>query len=125
MAHILPPSCIMRYIYTGTIHPGPHGPEQSRGGTMLEIDGSRYSGSGTIVRQAVVFAALTGQAVHIVKARVRRPQPGLRPQHVRVIEAIRQLVGGQTEGVVVSAQEFAFWPAMPPRGQQYRWDIGS
>lgn len=51
--------------------------------TMLEIDGSRYSGSGTIVRQAVVFAALTGQAVHIVKARVRRPTPGLRPQHIR------------------------------------------
>ena len=46
--------------------------------TMLEIDGSRYSGSGTIVRQAVAFAALTGQAVHLVKARVRRPTPGIR-----------------------------------------------
>ena len=34
---------------------------------MLEIDGSRYSGSGTIVRQAVMFAALTGQAVHIIR----------------------------------------------------------
>jgi hypothetical protein len=31
---------------------------------MLEIDGSRYSGSGAIVRQAVGFAALTGTAMH-------------------------------------------------------------
>lgn len=93
--------------------------------SILEIDGSRYSGSGTIVRQAVVFAALTGQAVHIVKARVRRPKPGLRPQHIRVVEAIRQVVGGQTEGVEVGAQEFTFWPATPPQGRQYLWDIGS
>jgi RNA 3'-terminal phosphate cyclase (ATP) len=93
--------------------------------TMLEIDGSRYSGSGTIVRQAMVFAALTGQAVHLVKARVRRPKPGLRPQHMHVVEAIRQVVGGQTEGVELGAQEFTFWPATPPRGQQYLWDIGS
>lgn len=93
--------------------------------TILEIDGSRYSGSGTIVRQAVVFAALTGQAVHIVKARVRRPKPGLRPQHIRVVEAIRQVVGGQTEGVEVGAQEFTFWPATPPQGRHYLWDIGS
>jgi RNA 3'-terminal phosphate cyclase (ATP) len=92
---------------------------------MLEIDGSRYSGSGTIVRQAVAFAALTGQAVHLVKARVRRPTPGLRPQHVRVVEALRQVVDGQTEGVEVGAQAFTFWPATPPHGQQYRWDIGS
>ena len=93
--------------------------------TMLEIDGSRYSGSGTIVRQAMVFAALTGQAVHMVKARARRLKPGLRPQHMRVVEAIRQVVGGQTEGVELGAQEFTFWPATPPRGQQYLWDIGS
>jgi RNA 3'-terminal phosphate cyclase len=47
---------------------------------MLEIDGSRYSGSDTIVRQAVMFAVLTRQAVHIVRARVRCPTPGLRPR---------------------------------------------
>ncbi|HEY5868044.1 MAG TPA: RNA 3'-terminal phosphate cyclase [Candidatus Tectomicrobia bacterium] len=92
---------------------------------MLEINGSRSSGSGTIVRQAVVFAALNGQSVHIVKARVRRPTPGLRPQDIRVVEAIREVVGGQTEGVEVGAQEFTFWPGTPPHGQQYRWNMGS
>jgi RNA 3'-terminal phosphate cyclase (ATP) len=92
---------------------------------MIEIDGSRYSGSGTIVRQAVAFAALTGQAVHLVKARVRRPTSGLRPQHIRVIEAIRQVVGGQTEGVRQGAQAFVFRPGTTRGEGPYIWDIGS
>jgi RNA 3'-terminal phosphate cyclase (ATP) len=92
---------------------------------MLEIDGSRYSGSGTIVRQAVVFAALMGKAVRIVNVRVRRPKPGLRHQHVQVVEAIRQLVGGITEGVVPGSMEFVLRPDKPRTSQHYTWDIGS
>ena len=72
---------------------------------MIEIDGSRYSGSGTIVRQSVLFSALTGQAVHIVNARVRRPRPGLRHQHIRAAEAISELVNGEAEGLVPGSQE--------------------
>ena len=53
---------------------------------MIEIDGALYSGSGTIVRQSVAFSALTGKPVHIVNARIKRPKPGLRAQHVQVVE---------------------------------------
>jgi len=38
---------------------------------MLTIDGSRRSGSGTIVRQAVTFSALTGQSIRPVNARAK------------------------------------------------------
>lgn len=92
---------------------------------MLEIDGSRYSGSGAIVRQAIAFAALTGNAVHIVNIRVRRPKPGLRRQHVQVVEAVRQLVGGVSEGVTHGAREIVLRPGKPSRSQHYTWDIGS
>ena len=92
---------------------------------MLEIDGSRYSGSGTIVRQAVAFAALTGTVVRIINVRIRRPKPGLRRQHAQVIEAIRQLVGGVTEGVAQGSQEVIFRPGKPSRTAHFRWDIGS
>ena len=92
---------------------------------MLEIDGSRYSGSGAIVRQAIAFAALTGNALHITNIRVRRPKPGLRRQHVQVVEAIRQLVGGVGEGVTHGSQEIVFRPGKPSRSQHYTWDIGS
>jgi RNA 3'-terminal phosphate cyclase (ATP) len=93
---------------------------------MIEIDGSRHSGSGTLVRQSVALAALTGQPIHVVNARLHRPKPGLQPQHVRVVEAIRELVDGRTEGVSQGSQEFRFWPGrIQPGTGTYVWDIGS
>jgi RNA 3'-terminal phosphate cyclase (ATP) len=92
---------------------------------VIEIDGSRYSGSGTLVRQAVVFSALTGQAVRIFNARARRTKPGLRTQHVRVVEAIRDLVGARVEGVIPGSREILFRPGALAGGEQYRWDMGS
>ncbi|HJR76904.1 MAG TPA: RNA 3'-terminal phosphate cyclase [Nitrospiraceae bacterium] len=94
-------------------------------GAVLEIDGSRHSGSGTIVRQAAAFSALTGRAVHVVNARVRRPQPGLRHQHVRVVEAIRDLVNGTAEGLAPGSREFWFKPGTIQTGRRYVWDIGT
>lgn len=93
---------------------------------MMTIDGSRYSGSGTIVRQAVALAALTQQPVRVINARQRRAKPGLQPQHMRVIQAICELVNGRVEGVHQGSQEFTFWPGMIRAGAgPYLWDIGS
>ncbi|MGE5219752.1 MAG: RNA 3'-terminal phosphate cyclase [Chloroflexota bacterium] len=92
---------------------------------MLEVDGSLYSGSGTIVRQAVAFAALTGTHIHLFNVRVKRPKPGLRRQHAQAIEAVRQLVGGTTDGVMVGAGEFVFRPGKPTGSRNFSWDIGS
>src|SRR5574341_715177 len=92
---------------------------------MLTIDGSRYSGSGTIVRQAVAFSALTGQAIHMINARAKRDKPGLRPQHIRVVEAIAELVNGHAEGLTQGSQEFTFRPNRLKIGRHYHWNIGS
>jgi RNA 3'-terminal phosphate cyclase (ATP) len=92
---------------------------------VIEIDGSQYSGSGTIVRQAIMLSALTGQAVHIVNARAKRPKPGLRPQHIRVVEAIRELVNGSAEGLSTGSREVLFRPGTLKGGRRYHWDIGS
>ena len=97
-----------------------------RAGTaILTIDGSRYSGSGTIVRQAVAFSALTGQPIHPVNARAKREKPGLRPQHIRVVEAISEVVNGRTEGLIQGSQEFTFRPGPLKIGRHYHWAIGS
>ncbi len=92
---------------------------------MLQIDGSRYSGSGTIVRQAVALAALTGKAIRIVNIRVKRPKPGLRRQHMQAVESIRQLVDGTCEGLAHGSREMFFQPGKPRRESHYKWDIGS
>jgi RNA 3'-terminal phosphate cyclase (ATP) len=93
--------------------------------TVLEIDGSRYSGSGTIVRQSAALAALTGQDVHIANARARRRPPGLRRQHVRAVEAISELSGGALTGCVEGSRELVFRPGRVAGTRTYTWDIGS
>ncbi len=92
---------------------------------MLTIDGSRYSGSGTIVRQAVAFSALTGRPIRMVNARAKRDKPGLRPQHLCVVESIAELVSAGTEGLVQGSQEFLFRPGSMKTGRHYHWSIGS
>ena len=92
---------------------------------MIEIDGSQFSGSGTIVRQAVAFSALTGEPVRIFNARAKRTKPGLRRQHTRVVEAICELVDGTAEGVYEGSQEIRFQPRTSKGKPEYIWDIGS
>jgi len=92
---------------------------------VLEIDGSRYSGSGTIVRQSVALAALTGKAIRVVNIRVKRPKPGLRRQHMQAVESVRQLVDGTCEGLAHGSREIVFRPGKPSGEQRFTWDIGS
>jgi len=91
----------------------------------LEIDGSRYSGSGTIVRLAVVLSAITGRPLRVTNVRSARRPPGLRPQHTRVVEALRSLVQGSAGGNDVGSRELVFQPGAPAAGTAFAWDIGS
>ena len=92
---------------------------------MITIDGALYSGSGSIVRHSVAFSALTGQPIHLVNARAKRRKPGLRRQHVRVVEAMCELVNGKARGVCEGSREVYFYPGIHEGKQTYCWDIES
>lgn len=92
---------------------------------MLTIDGSQYSGSGTIVRYAVALAALTHQSVRITNVRQSRVKPGLRPQHVLSVLACAALCGGSAEGLHVESREFTFTPGTRIAGGSFEWNIGT
>ncbi len=100
-------------------------PQEPRNARLKELDGSSYSGSGTIVRQAVSLAALTGSDIRITNIRSKRPHPGLRPQHVSVVEAIRGLVGGKAIGNNVGSSTLVFKPGREVVRTRHGWDIGS
>ncbi len=91
----------------------------------LRLDGSRHSGSGTLVRQAVALAALVGRPLRLYNVRARRQPPGLRPQHLKAVEAVAELVDARLEGAEVGSQRLTFVPRRRPRGGTYRWDIGT
>lgn len=92
---------------------------------MIEIDGSRKSGSGTIVRDAVPFAVLAGIDVHLKNIRAKRDKPGLRPQHLKGVEASTQICRGRLEGAEVGSGELTLRPGKIIEGGNFSWDIGS
>jgi len=92
---------------------------------VIELDGAQHSGSGTLVRFGVAFAALRGTPLRLVNARARRPQPGLRAQHVAAVRACAELCAAELEGVEVGSRELVFRPRAEVRGGEFVWDIGT
>jgi RNA 3'-terminal phosphate cyclase (ATP) len=90
---------------------------------MIEIDGGQESGSGTIVRDAVSLSVLAGKDLHIKNIRAKRDKPGLRPQHLKAIEASAQICRGRVEGAKVGSKEIKFRPGMVIKGGELNWDI--
>ena len=101
------------------------GAPYGKGGPMLHLDGSRFSGSGTIVRFGVPLAALTGQALHLTNVRARRDPPGLRPQHLQAVEAVTELCQGTLQGGTIGSRELVFHPDRRPHQGSFQWDIGT
>ncbi len=77
---------------------------------MLEIDGSLESGSGTILRLAVAFSALTEQQLHIFNIRQNRSQPGLKAQHLEAVLTAAKLCNAETNGAKLNSKELWFSP---------------
>ena len=92
---------------------------------MITIDGSMHSGSGTIVRDGAAFAALTGQAVHVINVRTQRDRPGLRPQHLKALQACAHLCQGQLSQAHVGSKEFVFIPRGSIQGGEHHFEIGT
>ena len=75
---------------------------------MFEIDGSKKSGSGTILRLSVGLAAISRQPVHIYNIRQNRPQPGLKPQHLEAVLTAAKLCNAELQGATLNSRELWF-----------------
>ncbi len=92
---------------------------------MIYIDGAQKSGSGTIVRFAVGLATLLGEELHLTNIRAKREKPGLRPQHLKAVQALKQVCQGSLDGAEVGSSEIKFRPGGRVKGGSYQWDIGT
>ncbi len=92
---------------------------------MITVDGAEKSGSGTIVRFAVALASLLGEELHLTNIRAKREKPGLRPQHLKAIEALRDICHGSLNGGKVGSKQIWFKPGGRAKGGYYEWDIGT
>jgi len=92
---------------------------------MIEVDGSLHSGSGTLLRYSVALATLLGEPLHMTRIRIRRDKPGLRPQHLKAIQACCVFSGGRLEGAEVGSLEISYDPGPSLQGGNFHWDIGT
>lgn len=90
---------------------------------MLEIDGSKKSGSGTIVRDVMALATLTRLPVRLNNIRAARSKPGLRPQHLTSIKAAAELSQGRLNGASINSNTIEFYPGDSITGGDFSWDI--
>jgi RNA 3'-terminal phosphate cyclase (ATP) len=90
----------------------------------LEIDGSKKSGSGTILRLSIALAGILGEPLHIYNIRQRREQPGLRPQHLEAVLTAAKLCNAETEGAKLGSRELWFKPS-GIAGGEIRAEIGT
>ena len=91
---------------------------------MIEIDGSQKSGSGTILRLSVAFAAILGEPLHIYKIRQSRPQPGLKPQHLEAVLTASKLCDAELQGATINSRELWFKPGKV-KGGKIEAEIGT
>ena len=92
---------------------------------MITIDGSQKSGSGTIVRDSVPFSVLTGKELFLTNIRANRHKPGLRPQHLKGIEASAHICQGELSEAKISSKQIRFKPGKGIRGGTFKWNIGT
>lgn len=100
-----------------------HAPDRMNG-TVL-IDGSYGEGGGQILRAALSLSMLTGRPFRVVNIRRKRPQPGLRPQHLTAVRAAAALCAAVVEGDAVGSTELYFAPQAPVQPGSYRFDVGT
>ncbi|MFL6492380.1 MAG: RNA 3'-terminal phosphate cyclase [Nitrososphaera sp.] len=92
---------------------------------FVKIDGSQGEGGGQILRTAVSLSAITGKPVQVTNIRAKRPNPGLRPQHMTGIRIIADLFHAKFENLKVGAEWIRFSPSDRFEGGSVKFDIGT
>ena len=92
--------------------------------TLLEIDGSEKSGSGTILRLSIALASILNEELHIFNIRKKRSPPGLRPQHLEAVLTAANLCEAKVRGAEIGSEELWFMPR-EISGGMVRAEIGT
>ena len=75
---------------------------------MLEINCS--FGGGQVIRTALALSTITGIPFQATNIRKDRPKPGLKPQHLTCIEALKQICEPEIKGNELGSMDLAYYP---------------
>ncbi|HDD35379.1 MAG TPA: RNA 3'-phosphate cyclase [Candidatus Desulfofervidus auxilii] len=91
---------------------------------MIRIDGSYGEGGGQILRTSLALAAVLQKPIEIFNIRIKRPKPGLRPQHFACVKAVQKITHAEVEEVKLGTKRLIFYPKGIYPGH-YTFDIGT
>jgi len=91
---------------------------------MIEIDGSFGEGGGQVLRTTIALSALLGKGVYVKNIRGKRPNPGLRAQHMTAIKAVTVLSDAETRGLKIGSTDLYFTPRKKVSGS-FKFDVGT
>jgi len=88
------------------------------------VDGSYGEGGGQILRTSISLSAVLGMPVKINNIRIKRRNPGLRPQHLTGIIAASKLTNAKLRGNRIGSTSVEFIPDRIRSGD-YEFDTGT
>ncbi|NGX27879.1 MAG: RNA 3'-terminal phosphate cyclase [Candidatus Anoxychlamydiales bacterium] len=91
--------------------------------SFFEIDGSQKSGSGTILRYSAALSSILKKNLHLFNIRQKREKKGLRPQHLKAIQACNEITKGSLKNAYVQSDEIYYTPGKNIHGGKYFFDI--
>jgi RNA 3'-terminal phosphate cyclase (ATP) len=91
---------------------------------LIEIDGGFGEGGGQILRSALSLSCLTETPFRIINIRRSRSKPGLQPQHLMAVKALKSVCRADVEGGTIGSKYLAFRPGKAVPGE-YVFDIGT
>lgn len=91
---------------------------------LVIIDGSQGEGGGQVLRSALALSLITGKKLEITNIRAHRSKPGLRPQHLKAVEAAAAIGKASVEGTHLGSTSLSFSPETIQSGN-YQIDIGT
>jgi RNA 3'-terminal phosphate cyclase (ATP) len=89
---------------------------------VVRIDGSVGEGGGQILRTSLAMAALLGCEIEIINIRRGRKKPGLQPQHLTAVRAVRDISRGRAMGDELGSEFLIFTPGKT-YGGEYQFDV--
>lgn len=94
------------------------------GGAGIALDASYGEGGGQVLRTALALAVARGRSVALTNIRLRRPKPGLQPQHLATVRALAAISDAEVAGDHLGSTSLTFAPRAL-NGGAYRFDVGA
>lgn len=91
-------------------------------GSMIEIDGSLGEGGGQLLRTALSLSSICQKPFRIYNIRKGRKTPGLKPQHLLCVQALKEVCCAKVRGDCKGSEEITFLPG-PARGGDYDFRV--